>query len=263
MSGAFETYGSNYGETYGALAPYYDRLMTHVDYDAWVDYALKRLGHDEGKGGPDRGVTVLDLACGTGSMAVRMAKRNLKVIGLDASEAMLAVAYDKAETWGVPVFLTCQDMTEFTLDQTVDAAVCLFDSLNYLTEDGDLEQAFICTFQALKPGGLFLFDLHTEARFHEMANDIYVERDDDIAYIWESDYDESTRICTMDLTVFVRHGDKYVRFDEVHEERAYGDDHVQAALKSAGFDLKARFGALSDDPPQVDERRVFYLAQKR
>ena len=71
-----------------------------------------------------------------------LARRGYRVIGVDRSPEMLAVAEEKARRAGVGIFFTCQDLREFELAEPADAAICLFDSLNYLTGDGDLEKAF-------------------------------------------------------------------------------------------------------------------------
>ena len=77
---------------------------------------------------------VLDLACGTGNMAIRLAKRGYKVTGVDSSKDMLDVARDKAAREGLCLSFVQQDMRYLESEKQFDAAVCLFDSLNYLLE---------------------------------------------------------------------------------------------------------------------------------
>lgn len=253
--------------SYRALAPYYDRLMTHVDYAAWVSFALDRLGLPRRvrKASAERrkAPLVLDLACGTGTIAVELARRGYRVIGLDLSEEMLAVADAKARQAGVEVFFTRQDLRSFRLPEKADAAVCLFDSLNYLTSPEDLEKAFRRVAAALAAGAPFLFDLHTEYRLRWYGETTFAYRGDDIAYIWESEYDPEKRLCTMELTLFVRQPDgRYARFEEVHEERAHTSGEVESALRRAGLELVGVYGELSCEPPRPDEGRVFYLVRR-
>ena len=146
--------------SYRPLAAYHDLLMAHVDYEEWVAYVLDRLGLpqrvpvDSESG--DEPPALLDLACGTGTIAVALAQRGYRVIGVDRSEEMLAVAEEKARRAGVDLFLICQDMRSFELAEQVDAALSLFDSLNYLVEEGDLTRALTQTAAASTRSSLSL-----------------------------------------------------------------------------------------------------------
>lgn len=253
--------------SYGPLAAYYDLLMEHVDYEGWVSYALQRLGLPQKASLPAEGggepPLILDLACGTGTIAVALARRGYRVVGVDRSEEMLAVADEKARRAGVKVLWTLQDMRRFQLAEQADAAVCLFDSLNYLVDEGDLERAFRQTAAALKPGALMVFDLHTESRLREYGESLFVDSGEEVAYIWENEYDEELRLCTMAITLFVRDGDgRYTRYDEVHLERAFTPAEVEAALKRTGFELLGVYGELSQAHPTPDEGRIFYVVRR-
>ena len=121
--------------SYRPLAAYYDMLMAHVDYEEWVAYALDRLGLPQACPSIRRRVTsARPLGSGLWHRddCGRLGARGYRVIGVDRSEEMLAVAEEKARHAGVDLFLICQDMRSFELVEQVDAALCLFDSLNYL-----------------------------------------------------------------------------------------------------------------------------------
>ena len=109
---------------YTSLAEAYDRLTWDVDYSRILDF-LEALLQARGK----HPQTVLDLACGTGSLSVLLAKRGYRVIGADMSEDMLAVASEKANELeeNVPFFI-CQRMERLTLPEPVDCVVCCLDS---------------------------------------------------------------------------------------------------------------------------------------
>lgn len=257
----------NFPINYRPLAAYYDHLMAHVDYEAWVAYVLERLGlpgraPSLGKARGDSPI-ILDLACGTGTIAVSLARRGYRVVGVDRSAEMLAVAEEKARRARVRIQWTMQDMRSFVLPYEVDAAVCLFDSLNYLVEDGDLERALVQSAAALKPGAPMVFDLHTESRLREYGESVFADGGDEVAYIWESEYDEELRRCTMAVSLFVRGADgRYTRYDEVHVERAFTEEEVKAALGRAGFELLGVYGELSQAHPTPDEGRVFYVVRR-
>ena len=81
---------SNWDATYDALAGCYDAMTEDVNYPAWADF-LEKLFRREKK--PVR--TVLDLACGTGTVSFLLAERGYGMIGVDFSPEMLAVAAEK------------------------------------------------------------------------------------------------------------------------------------------------------------------------
>lgn len=242
---------------YTVLPLFYDRFMDHVDYGAWIDFSLAATGL-----APP--ALLLDLACGSGTISVGLARRGFSVIGIDRSPEMLAQADQKAREAGVSAVWSCQDLTAFETGSLADGAVCLFDSLNYLTGDGELLAAFRRVAAALKSGAPFLFDLHTEARFRRFAEEGFFEIDEDAAYIWTSEYDAGRRICMMELTLFAKESGSqlYARYDELHVERAYDDAEVRKALTEAGFRLERTYGELRQEPPGPDEERIFYLARK-
>ena len=66
---------------YEAFARYYDELTKNVSYQKRADYFLQLI-QKFGSSGP----ILLDLACGTGSLSVELARRGCDVIGVDASE---------------------------------------------------------------------------------------------------------------------------------------------------------------------------------
>ena len=111
---------------YDALAASYDGLMADGSYRRRAAFLARRL-----RKSPIPVETVLDLACGTGTIACLLAKQGYEVLAADASEEMLSQAAAKAE--GLerrPLFLH-QSMAKLRLAQPVDAVVSTLDSLNY------------------------------------------------------------------------------------------------------------------------------------
>lgn len=114
---------------------------------------MLRLLADYGCAEPE---TVLDLACGSGSLSVELAQRGVDVIGVDGSADMLAKANEKAAAAGKPLLFLQQDMRELDLYGTVDAAVCMLDSLSHLCRTADLREVFRRLHLFVAPGGLLI-----------------------------------------------------------------------------------------------------------
>ena len=237
-----------YTEGYGAIAEIYDRLNAEIDYRAWAEFAEKNF---------DRYLTarpslVLDLACGTGSMTMALSERGYDMIGVDGSEEMLSVAYERSA--GKSILYLLQDMRRFELYGTVGAVTCCLDSLNYLTGEGDLEECFATVHNYLEPDGLFLFDMNTPYKFEKVYGDnAYILEDEGTYCGWQNEYDAHTRLCHFYLSVF-REGDEggYVREDEEQHERCYSMSEIREALLRTGFELLSvsadyDFGEISEN----------------
>ncbi|MBW7462386.1 SAM-dependent methyltransferase, partial [Paenibacillus sepulcri] len=102
-------------------------------------------------------------------------------------------------------------------------------------EEDYVEAAFRATYEGLKPGGVFLFDVHPPRTLQRYADEQpFVLDDRDIAYIWTSDLDSERVEIEHHLTIFVRESDEgpshYNRFEEIHVQRAYQPKWIREAL---------------------------------
>ena len=244
---------------YNDFAQVYDRLQD-ADYEAFVDYYEKIF---EKYGIKPK--LVLDLGCGTGNITIPMAKRGYDMIGLDLSCEMLNIARDKAKKEEVDILFLNQDMCEMELYGTVDAIVCALDGINYLTNPDDVRQLFRLVENYLNPGGIMIFDLNTEYKLKEvLGGNTYVYEDEEIYYVWQSEYSEETKICEFDLNFFCCQPDgSYVRFDEFQEERAYSKEEISVLVDESGLELSGsykpfEFATVSDN----DERAFFVISKK-
>lgn len=244
-------------DAYGALAESYDRLTNDVDYDAVVDFYFSILNR-EGL----RPKTAVDLACGTGSVALRLAEKGLSVIGVDISEDMLCVAASKIEDQvNAPAFV-CQDLTKLTLPRGVDLAVCALDSLDYIIDPEDCQKAIKRIYRALNPGGCFIFDVNTPEKLRAMDGQTFLDEDDDVYCVWRGEFDEETNICTYGMDIFQRHGEFWARSDEIHQEYAYTREQLTGYLKDAGFTSLEVFGDRRLESPAEGEQRIYFKARK-
>ena len=160
---------------YKALASSYDRLTEDVDYEAVVDFYNQILNRE--------GLTpktAVDLACGTGSVGILLAKQGLRVTCVDISEDMLTVASGKAQQLSNPPMFVCQPLQALRLPRAVDLAVCALDSLDYILNPVDCAEAIKRVYKALNPGGIFIFDVNTPEKLRSMDGQVFLDEDDDV-----------------------------------------------------------------------------------
>jgi ubiquinone/menaquinone biosynthesis C-methylase UbiE len=210
------------------------------------------------------GRSMLDLACGTGTVALSFAHQGWEVYAVDASSGMLKQARQKAEQAGQQVTFSQQDMRHFVLPHPVALVTCLYDSLNYMLTMADLQRVFRQVSAALMPGGLLLGDMNTQITLEEVwgSNTFFVENQE-MAVILCSQYEPQTRFSTVDIVGFVREeNDLYRRFDEHHTEIAYENREVHDALTTAGLEVEALYKCFLFDPVDQETRRIMWVARK-
>ena len=254
---------------YGAISSVYDKINSRVDYVAWADFFERCFDRYLER----RPELMLDLACGTGSMTLELAKRGYDMIGVDGSSDMLNVAFDRKYDLELKndVLFLLQDMREFELYGTVGAITCCLDSINYLTGDGELDTVFSLAHNYLDPDGLFLFDVNTPQKFESIyGNNTYVYEEDDCGAdafcVWQNSYDKETRLCDFKLTVFERDEDgkgSYLRRDEEQCERCYTMDEIKSALVDNGFELIGFFADFSFTPASEQNERWYVVARAK
>jgi len=245
----------------------YENYAHVYDRSGQIAYALKMLPYlDEVLARQAFvGDSAVDVACGTGTLALGLAQKGWRVYGVDASPDMLAQARQKAAVLDQPdaVAWIQADARDFTLPEAVDLATCTYDSLNYLLTDDDLRRAFRCIANALRPGGLFVFDMNTERAFVRDWNDTaYFNEDQDLAIAIKSTYDSETRQATAAITGFIRRGELYERFQEIHIDRAYHHTKVIAALEAGGLQATASYTCFTFEPADDESLRVLWTARK-
>ncbi|HOB36741.1 MAG TPA: class I SAM-dependent methyltransferase [Candidatus Avimonas sp.] len=245
---------------YQAFAAFYDRLTRDVNYPKRAEYILSVFKRHHSKG---KLKVLLDLACGTGSIAVELAARGFEIIGVDSSVEMLSIASAKASDAGLPLMLVCQDMRGLDLYGTVDGAVCLLDSLNHLCSTRELAEVFKRLFLFVKPGGLLVFDVNTKHKHHNVLGDnSFVFEEEDFVCIWRNRLNKRTCEVDMQLDFFVKTGDCYIRLTDRLCERAYSLDTIRRLLSVAGFETLVVYDDLSFDPVRDDSERAVFVARR-
>jgi len=244
---------------YNVFAEFYDRLTDDVDYKSaarFVDNAAKEYNLTGG--------ILLDLACGTGSLALEMAGLGYDVIGVDASENMLSQAVKKNTSGSPGVLYLCQRAEELDLYGTVDITVCMLDSLNHLSNDAKLVKVFSRVALFSNPGALFIFDVNTLRKHRELLGDnAFVFDKDDVYCVWQNSFNEDDCSVEIALDFFVRSGKQYTRATECFTEVYFSDEQIMVALEKAGFELLNRYGDYNSVPVDDTSERIVYVAKKR
>ena len=244
--------------SYDALAASYDALTVDVEYRRRADY-LTRQFHRSAL--PVE--TVLDLACGTGTMACLLAERGYRMIAVDGSEEMLTQAAWKAAALEQPPMFLHQSMPRLHLGMEVDAAISTLDALNYLTRTADLRETLRRVYRWLRPGGLFLFDVNTPYKLRRMDGQVYLDETEDSYCVWRTFYAPGRKICTYQVDLFrLNANGSWDRAFEEHRERAWGREELETYLTEAGFGAVTVTGDLTSRPPAAEEDRWIFRCQK-
>lgn len=255
---------------YAQFAYQYDRLMSDMPYPSWLSFLRQCWAQYQVT--PH---TIVDLGCGTGSISLPLAQDGLHVTGIDISANMLAVAQDKSDQLRKQALLSKggtiqwleQDMREWELPERVECVVSFCDCLNYLTEEDDVVLALKRTYAGLTDGGLFIFDVHAPQQLVGYAeSQPFVMDEEDIAYIWTCEYDEQRMEIEHHLSIFDRQlgngNDLYRRIEEIHVQRAYTREWIEAQLVDCGFEVVSVSADFTFNGPVDDSERLFFVARR-
>jgi SAM-dependent methyltransferase len=266
-------------DIYNAYAPIYDVIGQGRFGERMAGWALRWLPPHEA--GTPR---VLDLACGMGAATLAFAAAGCQVIGVDQSAAMLEIARGRARDAGYEIAFVeadirdlnakckMQNATKFAdnsafciLHSAFDLVTCFYDSLNYLTDDGDLDRIFAGTAAALRPGGHLVFDMNTEAEYATWDERDLVTYDGRDCIVYNKlSYDPDTRLAEGRIVWFVRETELWWRGEETHTQRAWSDAQMYGALVRADLTLVGRFdvagGSIAEGAEGVG--RVVYVARR-
>ena len=244
-------------DAYKNLAASYDRLTNDVDYEATVEFYMEILRRE---GLSPR--TVVDLACGTGSVTEILARKGYRVTGVDMSEEMLTEAAMKTMDMEMPPMYSCQLLQNLRLPRGVDMAVCALDSLDYILDPADCKEAIRRAYKALNPGGIFIFDVNTPEKLRAMDDQVFLDEDDDVYCVWRGEFDEETNICSYGMDLFQREGNMWRRSFEEHREYAYSQEQLTEFLKAAGFTHIEVYADRLFEAPREGEQRIYFKARK-
>jgi len=244
--------------SYSSLAGVYDELTQDVDYARRADF-VERLFRRSTL--PVH--TVLDLACGTGTMTRILTARGYELIAADGSEEMLMQAREKAQgAPGIPPLFLHQQMPELDLYGTVDAAICCLDSLNYLTRPEDVRRTFRRLRLFVAPGGALVFDVHGPGRLRQLDGQVFLDEREDVYCVWRTERRGTLLSYYMDL-FRAREDGTWTREFEEHRQRFYGAEELTRWLRDVGFTDVRTYGDCRLRRPAENEERIYFCAIRK
>lgn len=250
---------------YNQYARYYDQGQLH--FSILMEQYLREVlaAHPPAVAAPHADHWI-DLACGTGSLALMLADAGWDVLGIDRAPAMLREAQRKARYSGGQgrrLRLRRADMRDWQPGQPAAVVSCCFDSLNYLLDETDLAATFDCVWAALAPGGLWLFDMNTPYFLEHVWQPIEVDERDDYVHVMHSTFNVERCTSTLKMTGFIQRSDGlFDRFEEFHAERGYALATIRSLLKATGFAIEMIYECFVFSPPTPQSHRWLWVARK-
>ena len=199
---------------------------------------------------------MLDLCCGTGLLAAELIAQGRRVVGVDASDAMLAVARERL---GSEVELAQMTLPDLNVDGVFDAAVCTFDGFNYLTPD-ELRLTLAAVARHLRPAGWLVFDIHTDGMMDfTISNPVVVGGSAGNDFVISSVVDPGVRTCDTRIELTKpREGEP---FCEQHRQYFHTDADVRAFLQEAGYTVIAVCEEYTHEPIDASTLRATWSAR--
>lgn len=244
--------------SYETFAFIYDEVMDDSLYQKWLDFSKQYLKNEK--------KTILELACGTGILAVDLAREGFHVTALDLSEEMLTIASDRAIEKNASIQFVQGNMMDLSELGQYDAVTCFSDSLCYMKNQQEIQQVFDEVYQALHEKGVFLFDVHSVYQMEKIFPEYsYHYQTEEFAFLWDSYEGEKKYSIEHYLTFFVqdkKNQNQFVRYDELHQERTYTRENYLRMLESSGFSKIKICADFTEQVPNEESNRWFFICQK-
>lgn len=242
MQSAATRHKSNKSNIYRRLAPVYDEIMKDVDYEEWTEYidSIIQYHHPAAE-------SLLELACGTGTMALMMERfDDYRITATDVSAEMIEIARNKAAVRGSSIEWQVQDMRTLNSGKCFDIIFMVFDSMNYLHEPEEIRSLLKSAARCLKENGFFIFDFTTPNFSPKVAPLLNGERS--IGKTWtfyrRSSYNSKNAVHTNHFEVRKKDPETGVvseEFEEVHRQKIWRLHEIAALVEACGLQISAAY----------------------
>jgi SAM-dependent methyltransferase len=211
---------------------------------------------------------LLDAGCGTGRYLIPLCRRGYRVVGVDLSPAMLAVACGRLADGGLRAALLRGDLRALPFGPAFAGVLCLDSPLALILEEAGLAAALTSFHRALQPGGVLVAEVYDyvkslgeedrapwTGRFPAPWGHIIVHeshRYDCDASLWE-----------MTQAFVVQRNRRQETFTITHRLRTRTADAYAAAIERAGFRIQALWTAYPGaDAESSGEHRMIFCARR-
>ncbi|WP_138429726.1 class I SAM-dependent DNA methyltransferase [Fodinibius saliphilus] len=248
---------------YSKLADIYDSVMQDVNYDLWADFidALMLNHHPN----PE---TVLELACGTGSLALSLDELECyDILGTDKSPHMITKAREKNKEMRCNVDFEVMDFLDINLDQTFDIVVSVFDSINYLHSPEEIKQFLKEVKVVLDSQSLLIFDFTTPKNSMRAIDYLHNEEgytDDGYHFFRKSTYDSGDQIHVNDFKIRKLAEDRetvLAEYQESHSQRAYTLEQMLDIIDETAYNLIAKYSDFEFEEADEHSLRITMVLQ--
>ncbi len=247
-------------DNFKLYSQYYDLLYQDKDYDAETAYVVGLI-----ESFSPASQSIVELGAGTGKHAIRLANKGFKVVGIERSADMVAIA-QKLENPQLTFHVG--DITNFKVDEQFDVATSLFHVISYLTTNKDLIQTFENVHAHLKPNGIFIFDVwHSSAIYHQVPEkrtkvlsnqDVKVIRNaHPVIYPEQNVVDVNYEINIQDL-----HTNEIQQINETHPMRHFSRPEIEILAYATGFELLHTEEFETKALPSTNSWGVCYVLRK-
>lgn len=243
--------------SYERFAEVYDELMTDIPYAQYVEWISRFAPATQYK-------NLLDIGCGTGTLACLLHEAGYNVTGIDLSEDMLAVASARMNANGISMPLYAMSMDELDGFDNLDVAIIPIDSINYVKEEANVFETLKRIYESLRDGGQLFFDVHSLFKMESIFLDGPFTYDDgEITYVWHTEPGDFEHSVYHQMTFFVQtENGLFERFDEEHFQRTFAIKQYEAWLTELGFTSVEVTSDWSDEAPHDESERIFIRAVK-
>jgi SAM-dependent methyltransferase len=229
---------------------FYREMLTDERTDAEVASLVKLLGLE-------KPLDILDLACGYGRHANRLAALGHRLTGVDLMEGFLELARQEADEKNEPVRYQQGDMRRITFREEFDRVMLLFTAFGYF-DDADNLLVLKNARQALRPGGFFITDSLNRDLVMKNFQPVHVTEKDGNLMIDRCSFDSQNGLF-LNQRIFIRDG---VRRDKPFKIRLYNPNEFVELLRRAELEVVAMYGGFDAQPVSTESRRLVVLARK-